>query len=450
MSRKRRSLVFVVLVLCFSFVFLSTNVISQQKPKIARNCSVPGCHQAKEGELWGNLKTVSGKAEMIQIDTGALWTVRFDENTKLKNWNQPINKLPKEKEIAISYVEKNGELYAKLISVKPPVSVDPAKVVKTSEMKEIFDEKKGVIIDCRPPGRYNEGHIPGAINIWFAEFDKHIDKLPKDKNQLIVYYCQGITCALTPSSARRAEALGYTNVKQYVEGFPEWKKNGYPVASTVAYLRDLISKDIPHVLIDVRPKEEAKQEHIKGAVNIPLSELPKAQNMFPKQKNAPIIIYCKKDNLSQKAFDIVRKWGYVNTSFLVGGIDAWKKAGGEVLADQLVSKIVYVPKPKPGTISVEEFKKISGKIPKNVIILDVRDPEETQMGVIKGSVNIPVNELKDRLNELPKDKEILVHCATGMRAEMAYNILKEAGYNVKFLDANIKFLKGGKYEITEN
>lgn len=172
--------------------------------------------------------------------------------------------------------------------------------------------------------------------------------------------------------------------------------------------------------------------------------------MFPKQKNAPIIIYCNKDNLSQKAFDIARKWGYINTSFLVGGIDAWKQAGGEVLTDQLIKKIVYVPKPKPGTIGIEEFKKISGKIPLNVIILDVRDPEETQMGVIKGSVNIPVNELKDRLNELPKDKEILVHCATGMRAEMAYNILKEAGYNVKFLDANIKFLKGGKYKITEN
>lgn len=72
------------------------------------------------------------------------------------------------------------------------------------------------------------------------------------------------------------------------------------------------------------------------------------------------------------------------------------------------------------------------------------------MGVIKGAKNIPVNELKDRLNELPKDKEIVIHCATGMRAEMAYNILKEAGYNVKFLDATIQIKKGGKYKITEN
>lgn len=190
-KRSKFSMFFLIPLIIIALV-VSTG-ISQQKPNIAKGCSLPGCHTAKEKELWGNLKTVSGKAEMIQIDTGTLWTVKFDENTKVKNWNQPLNKLPKEKEIAITYVEKNGELYATLINVKPPVAVDPSKVVKVAEMKRIYDEKSALIIDCRPAGRYNEGHIPGAINIWFAEFDKHIDKLPKDKNHPILYYCQGPT-----------------------------------------------------------------------------------------------------------------------------------------------------------------------------------------------------------------------------------------------------------------
>lgn len=107
------------------------------KAHYSQRCSLPGCHTAKTGELWGNVKTVSGKAEMIQIDTGTLWTVKFNENTK-----QPINKLPKEKEIAITYVEKNGELYATLINVKPPVAVDPAKLIKVSEMKKKSMMKK--------------------------------------------------------------------------------------------------------------------------------------------------------------------------------------------------------------------------------------------------------------------------------------------------------------------
>ncbi len=72
--------------------------------------------------------------------------------------------------------------------------------------------------------------------------------------------------------------------------------------------------------------------------------------------------------------------------------------------------------------------------------------------MIKGAINIPANEIKDRVNEIPKDKEIIivVHCASGVRAEMAYNILKERGFeNVKFLNANIKIQKDGKFEITK-
>lgn len=200
----------------------------------------------------------------------------------------------------------------------------------------------------------------------------------------------------------------------------------------------------------MRPREEAQKAHIKGAVNIPLEELPKAKDLFPPQKNAPTIIYSTKDEISLKAFEIIRNWGYVNTSYLAGGIEAWKQAGGEVLADQLAKKIVYVPKPKPGTIPIEEFRKIAHKIPDNVIILDVRDPVEITSGVIKNSINIPLSELKERLGELPKEKEIIIHCVTGVRAEMAYNILKEAGFKARYLDATIQVHKDGSFEITEN
>jgi rhodanese-related sulfurtransferase len=50
-----------------------------------------------------------------------------------------------------------------------------------------------VIIDSRPAARFIDGSIPGAINIYDAEFDKHIDKLPSDKNKLLIFYCAGPT-----------------------------------------------------------------------------------------------------------------------------------------------------------------------------------------------------------------------------------------------------------------
>ena len=107
----------------------------------------------------------------------------------------------------------------------------------------------------------------------------------------------------------------------------------------------------------------------------------------------------------------------------------------------MLKKIVYVPKPRPGTFSVEEFVKLvkSPTLPDKYLILDGREPDEVQQGAFKFAKNIPLSELEGRLNEIPKDKVVLVHCATGIRAEMAYNILKRAGFNVYYFNANIEF-----------
>jgi 3-mercaptopyruvate sulfurtransferase SseA len=51
-----------------------------------------------------------------------------------------------------------------------------------------------MLVDARPyKGKYVKGHIPGAVSIPFSEFDKNIDKLPKDKDSILIFYCQGPT-----------------------------------------------------------------------------------------------------------------------------------------------------------------------------------------------------------------------------------------------------------------
>ncbi len=253
---------------------------------------------------------------------------------------------------------------------------------------------------------------------------------------------------MTPGAVRRAAALGYTNIKGFIEGFPEWKKQGLPVAVSPKHLLSEMEKGMPFVLVDVRPKDLAQKEHLPGAVNIPLNELSKAKSEFPEKKNAPIYVYCAKDKNAIKALEIIRSWGYTNVGFIPGGVEAWKKAGGKVESEKLAKKIVYVPKPRPGTFPVEEFIKLvqSPTMPDKYFILDVREPDEVQQGAFKFAKSIPLGEVESRLNEIPKDKEIIVHCATGVRAEMAYNILKRAGFNVKYVNANIEF-EGEKFKI---
>jgi hydroxyacylglutathione hydrolase len=63
----------------------------------------------------------------------------------------------------------------------------------------------------------------------------------------------------------------------------------------------------------------------------------------------------------------------------------------------------------------------------NAVILDVREPEEYQTGHVPGAINIPQAELASRLEELPKDRPILLVCQSGMRSVRSAQFLKQAG-----------------------
>ena len=208
-----------------------------------------------------------------------------------------------------------------------------------------------------------------------------------------------------------------------------------------------MDKDIAHVLIDLRDAAQAEKGFIPGAVSIPAKDLSSVKDRFPADKSAPIILYS--DSLNAEAFKAVRSMGYANTSVLNNGIAGWTKENNKTEQGKLKTTVSYVPKPRPGEIQIEEFKALAEKGAPDKIILDVRDTDEAMVGMIKGAVNIPAGQLEERSKELPKDKEIITHCVTGLRAESAFDTLTELGFKVRFLNALIQIDKDGKYEITK-
>ncbi|MBF0330032.1 MAG: rhodanese-like domain-containing protein [Nitrospirae bacterium] len=176
-------------------LYCSGGLFAAEKPQILKPCTQ--CHQAEANKLRGTVGSVSGKAETIQVETGATWIVKFDEKTKINNWQQPVNKIPKEKEIAVVFAEKEGKLYAESITVKPPAKVRDEQLIKAEALSKLIalgaDKGNYIIIDSRPAPRFGEAHIPGAINIYDADFDKNIEKLPKEKDKILVFYCAGPT-----------------------------------------------------------------------------------------------------------------------------------------------------------------------------------------------------------------------------------------------------------------
>jgi rhodanese-related sulfurtransferase len=248
---------------------------------------------------------------------------------------------------------------------------------------------------------------------------------------------------MSPFSAREAEKLGYTNVRVLSSGLPGWKKAKGLVVLPTNGLKKMIHEDTSYVLIDLRSRKAATAGHIKGAVSIPEMELAAAKDKFPQDKSAPVILY-NDGQASQETFMLVRGWGYKNASVLNGGAKGWD---GRFFPGEPASEIVYVKKLKPGQITSDEFKQIAEAKPADKVILDVRD--SSSEGIIPGAVIIPQAQLADKLGELPKDKEYIIHCNTGILASMALKTLQDNGYKARYLDAVVQVGPDGSFDISE-
>lgn len=90
-----------------------------------------------------------------------------------------------------------------------------------------------------------------------------------------------------------------------------------------------------------------------------------------------------------------------------------------------------------GDVEIVHWHEVKDMNPKEICILDVRTIEERKGKFIPGSLHIPIDELRSRLSELPKDKDIVVYCEIGLRGYLAYRILKQHGFT------HVKDLSGG-------
>ena len=206
-------------------------------------------------------------------------------------------------------------------------------VVDFAFVKEyaIIPRRKDVlIVDSRPARKFDKGHIPVAINISQSQMEENIDKLPNDKNMLIIFYCGGLDCPLSHKAAKQAEAHGYTQLKVYAAGYPDWIKNGGYAGVSAFYVKNAIEKDVATV-IDARPPKKFAKGYIPGAINITDTRFEAMSDQLPKDKNRELIVYCGGYDcpLSQKVADKTKSLGYTNVSLYQAGFPDWKTNFGK-------------------------------------------------------------------------------------------------------------------------
>ncbi len=86
-----------------------------------------------------------------------------------------------------------------------------------------------------------------------------------------------------------------------------------------------------------------------------------------------------------------------------------------------------------GDVALAQWNEIDALDPSATLLLDVRRPDERARGFIPGSTHIPLDELRRRLGELPRDREIVAYCQSGQRSYNAVRLLRQHGFNVRNL-----------------
>jgi len=319
-----------------------------------------------------------------------------------------------------------------------------------------------MIIDARPKrAKYDKGHIPMAVSIPDSQFDKMTDQLPANKNALLIFYCQGPTCKLSHKSAWKAEKLGYTNVKVFADGFPGYMKVAGNYAGVSAdWVKQQIDKNPDMVLIDSRPKRTKYEKgHIPTAVSIPESQFDKMADQLPADKSTLLVFYCGglKCRLSHKSAQKAIDLGYTNVKVFAEGYPVWVAAYGRgeatvAAAAKPAATTQLKAGKEEGSVDTATFIDIVKNNPGSIMLIDVRDADEFKAGSFRSAVNIPVDQLEDKIKTLPTDKPVVFVCGTGARSGESYYMVQDVRpqlKNVYYLEGQLTFTKDGSFEIKE-
>ncbi len=404
----------------------------------------------------GRIAVVSQQAGTIRIDVKGKdnkvtkVVVRTDANTRYEGTAGFKELGPPD------LVEVQREPGKPASSIKKIVfGLPPGVEIGVKELVAIMTSGKPYeLYDARPGKRFGGGHVPSAKSAFPKDKD-FMSRLPDDKAGLLVFYCGGPTCPYTSKAVKMAKAAGYTNLKGFQAGLPGWKKAKLPVHSEPAWLAKRLNPQ--HVILDVRDKAASGQAHIQGAVAMPVSELQAmTQRFIAEQKiaelpgvsdqRAPIIVYADHHTSREAllAYKELRNWGYAGTTVLRDGFNGWQAAGLPSASGAAATQIVYQKKLAPGAIDPKEFVALHGANDK-VMLIDVRTKEEVASGMLPGARHMPLERLEDMLAELPKDKEVLIYCANGIRAEMAHQTLSKVGIRNRYLNETVTISRDGSF-----
>ena len=207
----------------------------------------------------------------------------------------------------------------------------------------------------------------------------------------------------------------------------------FPLLPFAAVRERLLARD-ETALLDVREEDPFAQEHPLWAANLPLSRTEiEAWRRIPR-RDTFIVLYGEHagTDLAPLAAKTLASLGYTNVHLLEGGLEGWRKAGGELFRDVNVpsksfGELVEHERHTPSLSAPEVKALVDAKA--NVVVLDARRFDEYQTMSIPSATSVPGAELVLRVRELAPDPstQVIVNCAGRTRSIIGTQSLVNAG-----------------------
>jgi rhodanese-related sulfurtransferase len=187
-----------------------------------------------------------------------------------------------------------------------------------------------LILDTRHADIFTQGFVPGSIFIGlegrFAEWAGSL--LPFDKPVILV-----TEKGMEEETVIRLSRVGFDKMQGYLKGgFDAWRKAGEKIDMIINIEADELAMDLPHdpnlVVVDVRREGEFAGGHVKGAQNIPLTEMTDVATIANFEDSQNLYVHCAGGYRSVIAASLIKRQGVHNLRNVSGGWDKIKEQKG--------------------------------------------------------------------------------------------------------------------------
>ena len=272
------------------------------------------------------------------------------------------------------------------------------------------------------------GVILGGQTAGYKGADKRLDVIATSTAaKLTISDLADIDFAYSPPIGTANDAM---NMAAYTA---ENRQSGFSPSVTASELDSFLEGKNP-VFLDVRDVFAFEKSHIEGAIHIPLELLPQELENIP--TNRPVIVYDETGKKGHQALRTLLGAGFEDVTNISGGHTSLQRQArtvgfAEIEIDLLPIETKSLEEENTQAEEKTEEQVIDSNSP---IVIDVRTKEEFEGGAYPEAINIPIDELMYRFEELGENasREITVYCATGARSAYAQRMLMQVGFvNVK-------------------